>query len=180
MSKFFSGISLAVALVLGLSPAALAHTQLEKSNPTDGASVNAPLSRIELTFSEPPLIDGSKISLSDSSGAIIPTGDTGLEGSTLYVPWPDSITPGLITINWRAVADDGHVEDGTLSFTYSAGATDSVSAVATPLAIATPIAIAEPLAAKPATSSSKIIPISLGVLVLIGGAWAVTRKKSGN
>lgn len=198
MRRIFSGMSVALALVLVGATSAQAHTELTKSSPADGSSVNAPLERIELFFSEPPLIDGSKIALSDAEGADIPVGETQRDGSTLFVDWPAGIAPGDVTINWRVAADDGHVEDGTLSFTYTAAATsdvvsqspapetseapeDSATPLATPVMIDDPMVIATPLAATAEDEGGntvKWLPIGLGLGVLIGGAWAMTRKKS--
>ena len=192
MRKLITGISLALAVVLVGATSAQAHTELTKSNPADGSSVNAPLERIELVFSEPPLIDGSKISLTDATGSDITVSDTQLDGSTLFIDWPAELAPGEVTINWRVASDDGHVEDGSLRFTYTAAATsgvasetpapqESMSTDATPIPVDGPIVIATPLAmpttATPAQSRNWL-PIGLGLLVLIGGAWAMTRKKS--
>lgn len=192
MRKLITGISLALAVVLVGATSAQAHTELTKSNPADGSSVNAPLERIELVFSEPPLIDGSKISLTDATGSDITVSDTQLDGSTLFIDWPTQLAPGEVTINWRVASDDGHVEDGSLSFTYTAAATsgvasetpapqESMTADATPIPVDGPVVIATPLAmpttATPAQSRNWL-PIGLGLLVLIGGAWAMTRKKS--
>ncbi len=194
MRKLISGISVALALVFTGATSAQAHTELTKSNPADGASINAPLERIELFFSEPPLIEGSKITLSDASGADIPVGDTQLEGSTLFIDWPADIAVGDVTVNWRVASDDGHVEDGALSFTYTAAATSGTpietpaptdsaqpGASATPMMIDDPMVIATPLAAGTQDETDnkiKWLPIGLGLGVLVGGAWAMTRKKS--
>ena len=195
MRKLISGISLAIAVLFFTASSASAHTELQKSNPADGQSINAPLDRIELTFSEPPLIDGSKISLADATGAAISTDDTQLDGSTLYVPWPTDIQPGDVTVNWRIAADDGHVVDGTFTFTYTAAATSGVGESATPIpdtavtdqptVIATPLTIASPIALPTNADldgddegKERLLPILLGLAVLGAGAWALTRKKS--
>ncbi len=191
MRKLISGISLAIAVLFFTASSASAHTELQKSNPSDGQVVTAPLERIELTFSEPPLIEGSKISLADATGTIIATGNTGLDGSTLYVPWPVDVPVGDVTVNWRAAADDGHVIDGTFTFSYTGESSPHVSNSATPInsavptdvVIDTPTAIATPLAVATGSTSDdnnppRFLPILLGLAVLGAGAWALTRKKS--
>lgn len=198
MRKLFSGFAVALALTLVSTTSAQAHTELTKSSPADGSSISAPLVRIELFFSEPPLTDGSKIALSDSTGSDIPVGETQLEGSTLFIEWPADLAPGVVTVNWRAAADDGHVQDGTLSFSYTAAAItdvvsqspapanseapqDSATPLATPVMIDDPMVIATPLAATAEEENGnqvKWLPIGLGMAVLLGGAWAMTRKKS--
>lgn len=197
MRKLISGISLAIAVVFLTATVASAHTDLQKSNPSDGQSINVPIDRIELTFTEPPLIDGSKISLADSTGAAITTEETQLDGSTLYVPWPTDIQPGEITVNWRIAADDGHVVDGSFTFTYTAAATSGVGVSATPnpdagvtdqpTVIATPLTLASPIALPTNAdddgddeSKERFLPILLGLAVLGAGAWALTRRKSDN
>jgi hypothetical protein len=52
---------------------------------------------------------------------------------------------------------------------------------ATPIMIDDPMVIATPLAATTENETGnnlKWLPIGLGLVVLIGGAWAMTRKKS--
>lgn len=189
MRKLISGFSLAIAMLFFTAASASAHTELQKSNPADGQSINAPLDRIELTFTEPPLIVGSKISLNDATGAAIATDDTQLDGSTLFVPWPTDIQPGDVTVNWRIAADDGHVVDGTFTFTYTAAATSGLAESATPIPVAVvtdqPTVIATPLAMPIGVeddgdndSAKRFLPVALGLAVLGAGAWALSRKKS--
>ena len=111
-----SAITVAALVVLGPITAASAHAELLSTNPADGSSVLAPPMTISLTFSEPPLLAGSDIALSDSTGAPIATDAPSLTGAEISVPWPVDMPPGDITVAWRITADDGHVQDGKFAF----------------------------------------------------------------
>ncbi len=117
MRSFFSGLAVTALVALGPIASASAHAELLSTNPADGSSVLAPPMTISLTFSEPPLLDGSAIAVSDSAGAPIATDPATLNGAELSVPWPADMPPGEITVAWRITADDGHVQDGKFTFT---------------------------------------------------------------
>ncbi|MEY3606010.1 MAG: hypothetical protein RL289_190 [Actinomycetota bacterium] len=157
---------------------ASAHTDLISTSPAADSDVNASQETISLTFAEPPLVDGAAIVVMNSSGDILDSPAPALEGASLSIPWPADLTPGKVTIQWRATADDGHVLSGEFVFNYTAAAeggmapSPAASAVPTdPMmtALATPEAIAMPLAIDdaPAESGSNLIVI-IAIVSLVG------------
>ena len=175
-------ILLAALGVLAPISAANAHTDLVSTSPAADSDALAAQDTISLTFSEPPLVDGAAIVVVDSSGATLESPAPTLEGASLSIPWPAGLTPGLVTVQWRATAQDGHVESGEFVFNYTAAAEGGMapspatsaepSASAEPMmtAMATPEAIAMPLAIDdaPAEEGSNNLVLVIAIVSLTG------------
>jgi methionine-rich copper-binding protein CopC len=159
---------------------ASAHTDLVSTSPTADSDVNASQETISLTFGEPPLVDGAAIVVMNSSGDIWDSPAPALDGASLSIPWPADLTPGKVTVQWRATADDGHVLSGEFVFNYTAAAEGGVAPSASALpaesadptmtALATPEAIAMPLAIDdaPAEASNNNLVIGIAIVSLVG------------
>jgi len=109
-----------------------------------------------LTFTEPPLLEGSAIAVTSDNGASASPAPLTVVGSELHAPWPTDITSGNITIDWRAVADDGHVVTGAITFTI--GQTT----------IPSPMAASADLGDSNTDSSSKTPWLGLGIVLVVG------------
>jgi methionine-rich copper-binding protein CopC len=176
--RVISAILLAgLGILAPISPAS-AHTDLVSTSPAADSDVLAAQDTISLTFSEPPLVDGAAIVVMNSSGDILDSPAPSLDGASLSIPWPADLTTGKTTIQWRATAQDGHVESGEFVFNYTAAAesgmapSPAASAVPTdPMmtAMATPEAVAMPLAIDdaPAEGGSNLIVI-IAIVSLVG------------
>ena len=99
--------------------AAFAHASLESSDPTNGELLDRTPDQITLTFTEPPDLSLTIVSVLDASGAPMPTGPPErASGSNREIrvrvdPLPD----GVYTVTWRTVsATDGHVTASAFSF----------------------------------------------------------------
>ena len=155
---------------------ASAHTDLVSSSPSADEIVNASQESISITFSEPPLIDGAAIVVLNSTGEILDSPAPTLDGASLSIPWPADLTPGQVTVQWRATADDGHVLSGEFGFNYTAAAeggmapSPSDSAAPTdPVATETPVAIAMPLAVDDsAAEGNNNLVIGIAIVSLVG------------
>jgi methionine-rich copper-binding protein CopC len=108
------GILLSIALLMATSPA-FAHFILKSSSIKDGAVLSDPPGEIVLTFSKE--VGLSEVNLTDSVGESVdlnyspPTDmDTSFE-----IPLPD-LQADSYTLSWRAMAPDGHVMSGDLTF----------------------------------------------------------------
>ena len=191
MSKYLKVIVVSVSSILlgfGLAASAQAHTEIVSTTPAADAVVNAPLDKIALTFSEPPLLEGSAITVSNQDGSSVDTQALKLEGSTLSIPWPADIAVGDITVNYRVASDDGHVVDGTLMFTYTAAAvsvspSDMPSADVTALASEMPTVIASPMPMAldseelgESSESKTWIYVGIGSFVVIAGGLLFFRR----
>ncbi len=149
-------LSSAFALAFFIASPASAHTELVSSNPAEGSMLTSAPTELVLTFTEPPLLEGSAISVKSDNAASVEASPVTLVGSELHAPWPQLITSGNITVDWRAVADDGHVVTGALTFSI----TDSV--IASPLAATTTVDDTN------TDSSTKTPWIGLGIVLLAG------------
>ena len=114
----FTPLVLAIAL-LALPAVASAHAELVSSDPADGAVLDAPPSEVVLTF-EGEVTDESGFTVSDADGAEVGTGELDLDVAERNVlRGAVTITePGTYTVDWTGVAEDGHPETGSYTFTY--------------------------------------------------------------
>jgi len=159
---------------------ASAHTELLSTSPAADSDVNASQETISLTFAEPPLVDGAAIVVMNSSGDILDSPAPALDGASLYIPWPADLTPGNVTVQWRATADDGHVLSDEFVFNYTAAAEGGMapspaastlpSAEPMMTALATPEAIAMPLAIDdaPAEAGNNNLVMGIAIVSLVG------------
>ena len=170
-----------LGILAPISPAS-AHTDLVSTSPAADSDLLAAQDTISLTFSEPPLVDGAAIVVVDSSGATLESPAPSLEGASLSIPWPADLATGNVTVQWRATAQDGHVESGEFVFNYTAaaegGMAPSPAASAMPAesadpmmtAMATPEAVAMPLTvdAAPAEAGSNNLVLVIALVSLVG------------
>jgi copper resistance protein C len=170
-----------LGILAPMSPAS-AHTDLVSTSPAADSDVLAAQDTISLTFSEPPLVDGAAIVVMNSSGDILDSPAPSLDGASLSIPWPADLTTGKATIQWRATAQDGHVESGEFVFNYTAaaegGMAPSPAASAMPsespepmmTAMATPEVVAMPLAIDdaPAEEGSNNLVLVIALVSLVG------------
>jgi len=119
---------LILVTALALTPLALTdataavHFQLSRSAPADEAVLEAPPTEVQLWFSQEPQMEGARIVLLDGDGDIVPTGpvEQGAEDrNMIHTPIEGSVGDGDYSIRWRAMAQDGHVVDGTLTFSVA-------------------------------------------------------------
>lgn len=160
--------------------AASAHTDLVGTSPAADSDVNASQETISITFAEPTLVDGAAIVVMNSAGDILDSPAPAQDGATLSIPWPADLTPGNVTVQWRATGADGHVLTGEFAFNYTAAAeggmapspATSTQPSAEPMmtAMATPEVIAMPLAIDdaPAEESSNNLVIGIAIVSLVG------------
>ena len=108
-----------VATFLLFVPNAYAHTYLDSTNPTDGATVTEELKTIELNYSGK-IEEGSifKVLASDGTEMKIEsiTLNDGVLKGTLASPLPND----TYTVTWDSISQDGHPLSGTFSFTVNA------------------------------------------------------------
>jgi methionine-rich copper-binding protein CopC len=179
MSKFqriIGSVLLAGLATFIPTTSASAHTDLVSSSPSADEIVNASQESISITFSEPTLVDGAAIVVLNSAGGTLDTPTPTLEGATISIPWPVDLTPGQITVQWRATADDGHVLSDEFGFNYTAAAEGGMApgpsdsaAPTDPTATETPVAIAMPLATDDsATEGNNNLVVGIAIVSLVG------------
>jgi len=125
MKLFRSLIVLSVAFAgvfTAVSPAS-AHNVLVSSTPTDGATVDAGVIAIDLTFEEAvmktPDGAGTEISVMGPAEATPTEMTDGCVDTFIGSVISESVDidlPGTYNVTWRTVADDGHPVEGTFQF----------------------------------------------------------------
>jgi methionine-rich copper-binding protein CopC len=178
--------TLLVALAVPLS--VLGHAELDTSVPAAGSTVDAPFAGpIVMTFTEG-LQPASKADLVGGSETL--PSSTTVDGKTMTLTPASALIEGDYEIRWTSVADDGHIERGTLAFTVAPAATaapsasaatsagPSASAAVSPSAAATVAPV--PSAGGSGSSSSGsdvILPIVAAVIILGGLAVFLLRRR---
>ena len=109
---------IAVSLI---APPASAHTVLTSADPAENSIVDTLPSAISLTFAEELVSIGNSnsISVKDQSGVELASGKPEVFGAALSINLAPSEVSGVIKVNYRAVAADGHVINGDYQFTIS-------------------------------------------------------------
>jgi methionine-rich copper-binding protein CopC len=113
-----SSLALAMAALVTFTPSVRAHTELIATSPASNSVVATQPKNITLTFSEAPILAGSRVEIEQPAGTQLASKPIRLVGPDLVVAWPVGLRPGLVSVHWRAVADDGHVTNGNFSFSY--------------------------------------------------------------
>jgi methionine-rich copper-binding protein CopC len=191
-------VLLALAGLVALPAAALAHSELVASTPADGEVISGSPAVIAGEFSAPVDPGRSSMELRGPDGALVARGGVPAGGSltSMTIPEVPEIEPGTYTVRWTTVtADDNGVERGTFRFTVeAAGPSPTPSPPPTAGATATP---GPPLLTPPANSPAAtpapspapepagglgdmVVPLAVLGVVLAGGAvWlaALMRRR---
>jgi methionine-rich copper-binding protein CopC len=195
--RFRAAVLLAGAALILLPATVTAHAELVRSSPEDGEIVQGSPNVIRAFFSEG-LEDGSEMSLLDEDGTTIAEGTIDPADPTRMRIDPPELEPGDYEVQWKAFADDGHLETGTFAFTVSAAITPPPSIPPTPSSpvSAPPSASEPPVSEAPATPSPTegeptpidnaastndvLLPIVVAVVVvgLLGGYLLMRRRPS--
>ena len=157
--RIIGAILLAALGIFAPMTSASAHTDLVSTSPTADSDVLAAQETISLTFSEPPLVDGAAIVVMNSNGDILDSPAPALDGASLSIPWPADLSTGKVTVQWRATAQDGHVESGEFVFNYTAAAEGGMAP--SPAASAMPSESAEPMMTAMATPEVVAMPLAV-------------------
>jgi copper resistance protein C len=148
----------ALAAVVLLPGAVLAHAELEGTTPADGSTVDRTPTDISALFSEALEVDGSGLSLRDPDGLEIASGGIDPEEpARLLITDVPELGPGEYEVRWTAASDDGHVERDTWTFTVTASPTPSPSP--SPSTTPVPSPTPGPSADSSATSSPSVSPV---------------------
>ena len=109
--------AVAVPTCLG-AMTALPHITMEKSVPADGSAVPA-VSEIRLFFTGAPLMRGASVRVVTSSRQLMrssPPAPDAEDPKQVFVRLDPPLPPGTYVVQWRCIADDGHVMRGDFTF----------------------------------------------------------------
>ena len=150
--------------------------------PEDGEVLTTPPTFVTLAFTEG--LDAAKSSFRlVLDGTDVATGSASADGETTMSATDLTLEPGGYVIRWTAVAEDGHVERGRLTFTLEAptpspSPTPELTEAASASASASPSAspVATPTATPAPSPSAETTPVASGgtdVLLPIVAALAI-------
>ena len=110
----------ALMLVLALAPAASAHAELEEASPEPGSELDEAPPEIRISFTGELDPEASGFVLTGPDGSELASGEVDLEvAERNELHAAVAITdPGTYTVEWTAVAADGHPESGSFTFGY--------------------------------------------------------------
>lgn len=117
---------LAIILTFAVPTAAMAHSNMETSDPEDGATVTEPIQNVTLKFSAG-VESGSKMTLTGPGGEQ-EFEDIRVDGDTMTGMLAEPLPDWDWTVGWNVVSEDGHPIDGEIHFVAAGG--DSADAQA--------------------------------------------------
>jgi len=102
---------------------AVRHITLTRTIPKAGETLSGDVSEIRLFFSGAPLLRGASVRVVTSSRSLVrsspPAADPN-DPKQLFVEMERPLEPGSYVIQWRCIADDGHVMRGDFRFSVEA------------------------------------------------------------
>lgn len=114
--------ALFAGLPLATSPA-LAHAELAMAVPAAEATVAPPLpTELRLSFTEELELAFTKVTVTGADGAAVAVGPLALDPADarlLIVPLAAPLPAGTVTVEWTAVAADGHKSKGSYTLTVT-------------------------------------------------------------
>ena len=99
------------------------HILLERSTPADTSVVTSKVKEIRLFFSAAPLMRGASVRIVDSSRKLMRSGPPAADAEDakqVAVQVDPALPPGKYVVQWRCIADDGHVMRGDFTFEVKA------------------------------------------------------------
>lgn len=121
----WQGLNVACCLVLALlasTAVAQAHADLQTAVPAPGSTVQNPVGSVRLVFSQP-VTAASQILLFAADFQPVPGLQAQTDPADPAVLWTavPALAPGLYTVQYTAVAADGHETSGSYTFRVSDG-----------------------------------------------------------
>lgn len=184
-----------LVLLASLPATALAHAELERSTPADGDTVESPFDGpIVMTFTEG-LTSASEAALIGPDGSNMAAASVDGPGARMTIELRAPLDPGEYQVRWTAIAEDGHVERGTFTFTVSpppptpeptpeptptpeVSASPTATPPPTPSPEPSPVASPTPDPATTAGAGDAVLPIIVALVIVVGGgAYLLTRRR---
>ena len=122
-------LALAIVAAAALVPGLLAarptywHITMDRSVPADGEKVAAQVDEIRLFFSGAPLMRGASVRVVNSARSLMrssPPAAAADDPKQVFVTINPPLPAGTYVIQWRCIADDGHVMRGDFTFEVTA------------------------------------------------------------
>lgn len=170
------------ALVLGLvaltsaAAPAMAHAELVRSQPANGAILPTAPNRVAIWFDEALTPSGSTITVYDGRRHEVDRADSRVDPSNprhLTVSLESGLPNGIYTVTWTSIsADDGHVVHGTFTFTVGLATLPGAGIATSNQGIPSPAAVV----ARWLVFLGLVVPAGCFLLGLLGLPPAETRR----
>ena len=122
MRKFFGVLSTLIVLVLS-SPLASAHGEIVSTFPEQYSNATPIPTQVWIQFDgNLQTLDGQAINtidVVDSTGLTVSFGDPIIDGGKISTKLSGQSAPGVFTVNYRIVSEDGHPVEGSYTFNAS-------------------------------------------------------------
>jgi copper resistance protein C len=118
MKVLFRAVALAALVNFAFASHAWAHAHLKSTSPADKSIVAAP-TELDLEFSEGlnEAFSGAKLIGPDKQEITLTESMLMNAGKVWMATVPVKLAPGVYTVEWHALAVDGHKTNGSYSFT---------------------------------------------------------------
>lgn len=173
---------LVVAALLAAASPAMAHTALESSDPSEGASLPSAPKQVQLKFADAVTLPADPIQVTGPGGATWTMGKATVAGSVVTAEVEVTGPAGAYVLSWKAIAEDGDEAKGEVHFSVQAGSAPGSSTAA---AAPTPAASQPSPSAAAATSEDSgsfptwaWILVIVVVVAIIGGLVASRFRRS--
>jgi copper transport protein len=112
-----------------LPAAAQAHATLVRSDPRDGAVLEAAPSKVRLVFDDDVRAVSGIKAIRNGGGSVLSGRPHAVGGRTLVIPLRGGLPDGDYTVLWRVLSDDGHRLSGVIAFGVGAGRSPPTAAL---------------------------------------------------
>ena len=126
--RIFTAIGLLLALIVSMSSSGMvsAHTDFDGSTPSDGATVDAPVSEVTVVFTAFAEPAGEGFVALDPAGVVRTPSVTTTDDETFLLTFDPPLAGGPVGVKWNIRSRDGHNMSGSFSFNVTAPAPDVV------------------------------------------------------
>jgi methionine-rich copper-binding protein CopC len=148
---------LALAAVIVPSGRVAAHTELDFTLPAEGTTVGVPLSEISVGFTEPVTLVGNGFEVLDPQGNVLQPFAVTDDDMVFRLQFDPPLAGGAVGVRYEVTSQDGHVVEGSFTFTVAAEAPPPTTATTAPPPTAATTA--------PPTTAAATAPVSTTTLV---------------
>lgn len=120
LRHIFASLALAGVALLAAAPPALAHTELDNSDPAEGASLATAPKQIQLKFAEAVTLPADAVQVTGPGGAKWAVGKATVEGAVVTAPIENAGPAGDSVLDYTVISDDGDEVKGSVHFTLTA------------------------------------------------------------
>ena len=126
------GVGVVGIAALAVPAVALAHANLIRVAPANGAVVKEAPRTVRLVFDDVVRAEKGMRAVGDSGGSVLGTPPYVVRGREVVIPLRRGLPKGDYTVLWRVLSDDGHVVAGVTTFAIGAGQARPHPALAAP------------------------------------------------